>query len=191
MNVLQLPLPPQPTLVSERLMLRPLELGDAAIVSELAGDARIAATTLTVPHPYTFEQAQEWIARIVEEELPESMRFAIVDLEQECLVGVLGLDVEQEHARAELGYWIGVPYWGQGFATEAAREAVQYVFEDLALQRVFASVMDHNRASQRVLEKIGMRREGTYRRHVRKGSEYFDVLLFGVLRDEFVSASAG
>ena len=101
------------------------------------------------------------------------------------LIGAIGIDVEPEHARAELGYWIGVPYWGRGYATEAAAALVTRAFEVLGLQRVFAYHFTTNPASGRVLQKIGMRHEGTRRKHTRKWDEYPDSECYAILRAEW------
>ena len=98
--------------------------------------------------------------------------------------------MKPEHDHAELGYWIGVPYWGAGYATEGARAVMQFGFETLSLNRIFASHFSRNPASGRVLQKIGMRYEGTLRRHLKKWDEYIDLECYGVLRSEFQSFSA-
>jgi RimJ/RimL family protein N-acetyltransferase len=90
---------------------------------------------------------------------------------------------------AEIGYWIAVPYWGRGYATEAAAEIVRYGFEERNLQRVFACHFTRNPASGRVLQKAGMKYEGTLRQHVRKWDEYVDVAFYGVLRHEYDGVS--
>jgi ribosomal-protein-alanine N-acetyltransferase len=104
------------------------------------------------------------------------------------LVGAIGLGIEPEHSRAELGYWVGVPFWREGYATEAGREVVRYAFEELGLNRVYAFHFTRNPASGRVLEKIGMTHEGARRAHTLKGSEYLDNEAYGILRDEHALA---
>ena len=99
-------------------------------------------------------------------------------------MGAIGLVVQPEHSRAALGYWIGVPYWGQGYATEAGREVVRYAFDELGLNRVYAFHFTRNPASGRVLQKIGMVYEGVRRAHTLKGSEYLDDEAYGILRDD-------
>ena len=84
-----------------------------------------------------------------------------------------------------MGYWIGTPYWGCGFATEATAAVVRYGFEELQLNRVHAAHFALNPASGRVLEKLGMRREGCRRQHVLKWDRYVDLVLYGLLREEY------
>jgi [ribosomal protein S5]-alanine N-acetyltransferase len=84
-----------------------------------------------------------------------------------------------------LGYWIGKPYWGRGFCTEAARAVLRYAFTELGLNRVHAYHFHHNPASGRVLQKIGMTHEGLLRQHVKKWGQFIDNELYSILRSEF------
>ena len=101
------------------------------------------------------------------------------------LVGAVGLELQRDHDRAELGYWIGVPHRNRGYATEAARAVLGYAFETLGLHRVFAFHYSKNAASGRVLQKIGMTHEGRRRAHPLKWGEYLDNEVYGILRDEW------
>ena len=175
-----------PRIETERLLLRAFALTDAPEVQRLAGDRAIAAGTLTIPHPYPEGLAEEWIRRQLDRtEDADSVNFALERREDGALVGSMALNVEREHDRAELGYWIGRPYWGQGFATEAGRAVVSYGFETLRLNRIYAFHFTSNPASGRVLQKIGMRREGCRRRHTLKWGEYLDNEAYGILREEW------
>ena len=87
--------------------------------------------------------------------------------------------------RAELGYWLAQPAWGNGFATEAAEAAIDFGFARLGLARIYAQVLADNRASLRVLDKLGMVNEGVKRQHVHKARRLHDVVLYGLLRDEW------
>ena len=141
--------------------------------------------TLRIPHPYEDGMAEAWIAEIAEAR-GERVVFAVTT-ESDGLIGAAGLDLEPAHRRAELGYWIGVPYWNRGFATEAARAVVDHGFRDLHLHRIYATVFPRNPASGRVLEKIGMTFEGRLRGHVRKWDVQEDVEYFGVLATEWTT----
>lgn len=177
---------PQPILATERLVLRPLDEGDAERVRLLAGSREVAATTLHIPHPYPEGAAEAWIAATREQAvLGTSYTFAITRREDGLLVGCMGLSNSQAQGRGELGYWIGQEYWGLGYATEAARAVVAFGFAQLHLERIWAAYISGNRASGRVMEKVGMTYEGTQRQHVQKWGERFDLLLYGMLRSEF------
>jgi RimJ/RimL family protein N-acetyltransferase len=114
-----------------------------------------------------------------------AVTFAIVPSRASLPIGVIGLGLTREHSRAELGYWIGKPYWNRGYATEAARAVLRYGFEVLGLNRVWAHHFARNPASGRVLEKIGMKCEGTRRQHVLKWGVFEDIVEHSILRSEF------
>ena len=176
-----------PVLQTKRLLLRPFRLKDAPSVRRLAGDRRIAATTLELPHPYEKGMARAWIR--THRDLFDRRRavnFAITLGDDGDVIGAIALRLEEGHDRAEMGYWIGVPSWNRGFATEAAAAVLEYGFRDLRLNRIHAHCMNRNFASGRVLEKIGMRHEGRLRRHVRKLGVYEDIEVYGILRSEWV-----
>jgi ribosomal-protein-alanine N-acetyltransferase len=176
----------QPTLTSQRLILRPFRVQDAAAVQVLVGDRDIAANTLNIPHPYPEGQAERWIATHEGRfERLEGATFAIVPRDSEKLIGAIGLEINQQHNRAELGYWVGKPYWNRGFATEAVQAVLGYAFNALEMGRVYASHFRRNPASGRVMQKVGMRHEGRLRRHVRKWGSYLDLEIYGILREEY------
>lgn len=185
------PLPPSPlpTLNTKRLILRPFRLDDAPAVHELASAREVAATTLTIPHPYPDGAAERWIRSHTEDcVLGSSAVFAIERLEGAVLVGAIGLSLNREHRHAELGYWIGVPHWGNGYATEAAFAILRYAFDGLRLHRVFAHHFTGNPASGRVLVKTGLHYEGRLVGHVHKWGEWMDIAQYGVVRDEWLHA---
>ncbi len=175
-----------PVLTTARLCLRPFVLADAAEVQRLAGAREIAATTLRIPHPYPDGVAEGWILTHGGAwERGDELNLAITRQADGVLVGAIGLALALPDARAELGYWIGVPYWRQGFATEAARAVVGYGFDVLRLERIHACHFGGNPASGRVLAKAGLVHEGTQRRHVVKWGRTEDLELYGILRAEF------
>jgi RimJ/RimL family protein N-acetyltransferase len=136
--------------------------------------------------------AEAWIATHQEHfEHGQSLTFAIVLRADQALMGAIGLQIHQQHGRAELGYWIGRPYWNHGYCTEAARAVVQYGFDGLGLQRIHASFMTRNPASGRVMQKIGMTAEGRLRQHVQKWGSFEDIAVYGILRREVSAAGPG
>jgi len=177
----------QPTLEAKRLVLRPFTLADAADVQRLAGDRAIAATTGgNIPHPYEDGMAEEWISGHQEKyEKGDAVHFAIVLRCDNSLIGAIALTVSQDATRAELGYWMGKDYWGQGYCTEAARPVVQYGFEVLKLNRIHACHFGGNPASGRVLQKIGMTYEGCRRQHFCKWGVFEDCVDYAILRSEY------
>ena len=176
----------QPTLQTERLVLRPFELVDGEDLRRLAGDRAIADTTLLIPHPYEVGMAEEWIlAHPLRFEAGQQAIFAVVLRETGQLVGSLGLEIDSKFQRAELGYWIGKPYWGNGYCTEASRAILKYGFSTLNLHRIHAHHFKRNPASGRVLRKLGMKPEGCLREHVLKWEVFEDLELYGMLRFEW------
>jgi RimJ/RimL family protein N-acetyltransferase len=179
--------PGAPTLTTERLTLRELRLADAPAVSTRAGDRRVAKYLIAVPSPYPITLAGRWIAgRIAWWPQGRGVTLAIARRETpDELLGSVSLRRFVRDRRAELGYWLGADAWGFGFATEAAGALLDFGFAELGLARIYAHVLEGNAASCRVLDKLGMINEGIRRQHVRKGKKLLDVVLFGMLRDEW------
>lgn len=165
-----------------RLTLREWSESDIPELLPLIGSREVAATTLRIPHPYEEKHAREFLASAAKE---NELRMAIRVRSDGRLIGGIGLHPEMLHRRAELGYWIGAPFWGNGYATEAAREIVHHGFKDVQLNRVFATVFAGNQASERVLRKIGMRHEGRMRQAVLKWGKFLDLELYSILREEY------
>ena len=177
----------QPSLTTPRLILRPFTFADAPAVQRLAGDRSIADTTANIPHPYEDGMAEMWISSHAEQfEQGTGVVFAITLKDTGELVGAISLfSIRAASSRAEMGYWIGVPYWNKGYCSEAAKALIGYGFNELGLNRVFAEHMVRNPGSGRVMEKAGMTYEGTLRQHVKKGDRYEDLKVYGILRTEF------
>jgi [ribosomal protein S5]-alanine N-acetyltransferase len=171
-----------PTLQTERLRIRPYHDADIPELLPLIGAREVAATTLRIAHPYTEQDARDFLELAKE---PDKLWLAITLRSDERQIGGIGLRIEQQHKHAELGYWLGVSHWGQGYATEAAQEMLRYGFEELALHRIFATHFKHNPASGRILKKIGMRYEGCQREHLLKWGDFVDSEMYGILRREW------
>ncbi|HHI03693.1 MAG TPA: N-acetyltransferase [candidate division Zixibacteria bacterium] len=176
----------QPILKTERLILRPFRLDDAPRVQELAGDKEVARTTLHIPHPYKDGDAEKWInTHEPMFKLDELVNYAVIMADINELIGAIGLTLTKDYDRAEIGYWIGKPYWGKGYCTEAAQAILKYGFEALKLNRIFAHYMTNNPASGKVMENIGMLYEGCCRQHVKRWGEYQDIKIYSILRSEY------
>jgi [ribosomal protein S5]-alanine N-acetyltransferase len=170
------------TLETPRLRMRPYSEADIPELVPLIGAREVAATTGRIPHPYTEQDAKEFLAKI---EVQREVRFAVTLRENGRLIGGVGLRLIEPHQQAELGYWLGVPFWGKAYATEAARAMLRYGFEQLNLHRIFATHFKQNSASGRILKKLGMRHEGCQREHFRKWDQFVDLELYGILREEW------
>ncbi len=175
-----------PTLSTERLILRPFSLEDAPEVRRLAGEKEIARTTLNIPYPYEEGMAEGWINTHHEKyEQGLGLQLAVVKKETGELVGNIGLFFQPKFDLGEFGYWIGVPFQNQGYGTEAARKLLEFGFEELNLNRIYARYMENNPASGRILKKLGMKEEGHLRQHVKRMGVYHDLIYAGILRSEF------
>jgi len=176
----------RPTLETERLILRPFEPGDAPRVALLAGERDVAKTTMAIGHPYELSSAENWIATHPELFAKgHGVAFAITRKESGELIGCISLVLKLDQQDAELGYWIGKPYWNHGYCSEAARAVLYFAFIELHLNRVHASHFSHNLASGRVMQKVGMRHEGHLPQRMKKWGEFFDLEAYGILRSEF------
>lgn len=168
---------PQPVLETERLILRPFALSDAKEVQRLCGDFAVADTTLNIPHPYPDGAAEAFIgSQLTSYEKGDGVLFAITLKESGHLVGGMGLSVTKRCRRAELGYWIGKPFWNQGYATEAGRAVIKFGFEDWSLHKIESSYLSRNPASGRVMQKLGFVQEGVLRDHVLKWDRFENVV---------------
>jgi RimJ/RimL family protein N-acetyltransferase len=189
-----------PTLYTPRLVLRPFTAADAPRVRQLAGDKRIADTTARIPHPYPEGAAESFIAAQPARAENGTYVFAVTlagtrtpgrehDLtDTGHLVGAVGLErADPEAEVAECGYWIGVHYWNKGFATEALRALLTFAFQRQRLHRVEAAHFAENTASGRVLQKLGMLREGIRRQAFQKNGQWLDLVQYALLADEWTA----
>jgi RimJ/RimL family protein N-acetyltransferase len=143
-----------PVLETKRLCLRAPRLGDAKTVATLANDRRIAENTARIPHPYRLSDAEDFITRAGK---PDEAVF-LITLRDKTVIGACGIVLQE--TVPELGYWLGVEYWGQGYATEALHAVIDYAFTDLAHEQLQAGARVTNPASRRVLEKCGFQWTG-------------------------------
>lgn len=171
----------QPILASQRLRLRPFRISDAPQVQRLAGEQKVAEPTAAIPHPYPDGAAEAWISG--HEKLFESGRgvsYAITLATGSELVGTVSLlDVSAAHLRAEVGYWVGLEHWGNGYCTEALLTLMTFAENHFKTSRFIGRCLASNPASARVLERCGFVPEGRQVRHMRRVSGYEDMLLFG------------
>jgi RimJ/RimL family protein N-acetyltransferase len=143
-----------PVLATARLVLRAPRRSDVKAIASFANDRRIAANTARIPHPYGIEDAEQFIAAVNKRE--GEACFVIM---LECApIGVCSVDLREDGP--EVGYWLGVPYWGRGFATEAVRALIDHAFGDLEHETLISGARVNNPASRRVLEKCGFQWTG-------------------------------
>ncbi|HWA02441.1 MAG TPA: GNAT family N-acetyltransferase [Rhizomicrobium sp.] len=151
-------------LESERLLLRPPDMGDVPAIAAQMNDWDVVKNLSRPPFPYTVEDARAFVAGQEENRNRGSdFAFAVVLKSGGALVGSCGVHPGEEGY--ELGYWIGRAHWGRGYATEAAREVVAFAFRNLRAPDVWAGWFHDNPASGRVLEKVGFRANGSQPRN--------------------------
>lgn len=134
-----------------------------------------------LPFPYTEKHARKFI-RTCQAENPQ-VTFAIEY--KGDFAGCIGLvkQTDIHKLTAEVGYWIGEPYWGLGIATRSVNLIVEYGFDQLGLVRIFTGVFDFNKASQRVLEKAGFKLEGIFEKNVLKNGRILNEYRYGKINN--------
>jgi RimJ/RimL family protein N-acetyltransferase len=150
-------------LETERLLLRPPERRDISALVPLANDYDVAKNLSTLPHPYTVAHGEEFVARVeAQRATGTDFNFAITRKADRAYMGGCGVHVKQ--GKFEFGYWLGKPFWKQGYATEAARRLVEFAFDELQTESVWAGWYFDNPASGHVLEKLGCIPDGEQKR---------------------------
>ena len=172
---------------TERLRLEHPSLRRADEYPPLLDDRAVSRWLLRVPWPYHRSDAVAHVLRARRRRRSGThLALAIIELDSDRLIGGIGLyHLEGEHRHAEVGYWLGRPYWGQGFASEALGAVLRAGFVDLRLHRVEAGVFPGNAASEHVLRKAGFVAEGIRREAFFKGGVWVDDLLFGLTVTEW------
>lgn len=175
------------TLESERLILRKGKQEDVDAITALASDVSISKYT-QVPYPYERKHAEQYVAQVEEHwKQKTGAPFVITLKETGEIIGTIGfVKLDKEKGVAELGYWLGVPFRGNGYTVEAAQLLLQYGFNTLGLRRVYANVFTVNLASVPILKKLGFTREGMLRQTDVRDGEVLDEYIYGLLVDEYI-----
>ncbi len=171
--------------VTEKCSLTKFSPLDKPALVEHLREKEIYDRTLRIPFPYTEKDADEWLGIVAKatQQQGRSVHWAIRNAE-DLLIGGCGFDgfqVGKSH-RAEIGYWLAKPFWGQGVMTAVVRRLSQFAFEELGLVKITAHVFVTNPASARVLEKCGFEQEGFLKKHYLKDDQYLDARLYARLR---------
>jgi RimJ/RimL family protein N-acetyltransferase len=146
----------RPVLTSPRLILRPPRKDDASAIATLANDWEVARRLTRLPHPYTLQDALFFLEEIV----PKELVWSIESRSSRTLIGVIGLTPDENAGTLELGYWLGRPFWGHGFATQAAGLVIDYALARDAASLITAGCFTDNFRSLRVLHKLGFAIKG-------------------------------
>ncbi len=172
-------------LVGEKVRLRPAVVADAGPAYQLVTDDRILRWLL-----WDGPDAEADMLRVFgrwEEQLRfgEGYQFAIERLDESGIIGCIGPRLVEHPQQADIGYWLGVPFWNQGYMTEAVSLVSHFSFEYLGVERVYATVMVDNEGSRRALEKNGFLLDGRLRGHALKRGEWRDAWFLSLLRSEW------
>ncbi len=152
-------IPKADTVRTERLLLRPLRPDDAEALFALIANWNVVRWLSSPPWPYTIEDARSFIAAQLGPPLGNTTLAITLD---GAPIGCIDVTVNKPHKRSrpDLGYWLGQPYWGRGYVTEAARGLLEHVFRSMAGDTIYSGAFADNTASLRVQEKLGFERTG-------------------------------
>lgn len=171
-----------------RLYLRPVNYNDATAIYEYACDPEMARYTLWSKH-LSLEDSNFFVEQILAlYAAGKAAPWAVILKESKKMIGTTGfVHWHPSHGRAEIGYAIGRKWWGNGYASEAARSVLAFGFTQLNCNRIEAMCNVANTASARVMEKIGMRYEGILRKYLLAQGNYHDVKIYSILRSEWMN----
>lgn len=178
---------------TERLVLRFPEMRDAPTLVHLLVEPSVSQNIPRIPHPYRRSDAVKWLRQVRKPRFNPSFGRGydfMVEMDG-ALVGACHLSWNLKERRAFFGYWVGLPYRGQGIATEISRGLVDFAFSRLRADRVWALAFADNLASRRVLSKAGLRQEALLRRNAFFRGRWRDDVALGILRREWAQSKGG
>ena len=171
-----------PTLSTARLVLSLPTISDLEdIIFHANSTSEIAENTITFPYPYEEKHAHFWL-KIAEEGFAkkDAYIFAIREKENLKLIGAIGLHLDLANRKAEIGYWLGKSFWNKGYVSEALQKVLKFGFEELKLNKIYASHFLHNPASGKVLEKNGFVFEAELKQEILKNGKYLDLFRYAL-----------
>jgi len=172
-------------LKGQKINLRKLTKSDALSIYQNVKDKEISRFT-NIPHPYTLKNAKSFIRRTHLGFRKKTAYELGIELESGQVVGGMSLlKVDHKNKNAEVGYWLGKKYWGQGIASESLKLILDFGFKKLKLVRIYARVMHPNTASAKLLEKAGFKYEGRMKQNFLKNGKWMDVLIYAILKEEY------
>jgi RimJ/RimL family protein N-acetyltransferase len=183
---------PFPSLNTNRLIIDQIKPSDIPAIVVYANNSNITDNTRTMPHPYLEKDAIDWMKKANEGfEIGDLFMFAIRIKETSAFIGGIGLTVDVDNNRAELGYWLAEPFWNKGYTTEAVQGLFKFGFNELNLNKITAVYLSSNEASGKVMIKNGMIKEGELKNHdVKKDHDvsdgkYVSLFQYRMLKSEY------
>jgi RimJ/RimL family protein N-acetyltransferase len=178
--------PDRMVLEGNRVILRPLKPSDAASIYMFAKDPEVLKYTL-LPSPYRPSDSTRFVRTALSKKWRQKCIVrAIVPKPGRALAGVITLDLNMGNRRCYIGYWLGRPFWGRGLAKESLQLMLKLAFETLDIAKVTSSVMHPNVRSYKLLDGAGFKLEGRLRKQLLRNGEWYDELMYGLLREEWV-----
>ena len=183
-------MPAFPQLTTQRLLLRELQKKDAARLAELLRDPDVSGCLSRDFSNITVKQQRGFIKRNHKAFLQgKTLQWGICDRATGVLMGCINkMPIDRGNRSATAGFWLGKAYWGQGYMTEAFQAVLTYCFEEMHLNRVSAGHLEDNAASGRVMRKCGLQYEGTHRQALYLREQYRDVLMYAILREDYLNS---
>ncbi len=175
-----------PELVSKRLRLGKIRVKDIPRIVNCANNRAVSDHTLNLPYPYHEDDAVFWMnMQISGYKNSDKYIFGVYLKQDNAFIGGIGLHLELPHCKAELGYWISEPFWNQGLATEAGQCVIDFAFNTLQLNKIYATCFTFNPTSERVLKKLGMTQEAELKQHYFKQGRFLDVKQYALCQDDY------
>lgn len=175
-----------PSIESERLVLGKIKIKYIEKIIQYANNEKVAQNLLSFPFPYTEKDAITWINGQNEGfTSKKNYIFAICKKIYDEFIGGVGLHIDIANNKAELGYWIAEPFWGNGYATEAVEKILEFGFKSLKLNKIYGRHFTDNPASGKVLVKNKMVQEGELKAEIKKGELYKDLIVYRLTKDEY------
>lgn len=174
-----------PTLSTSRLTLSQPTVADTEdVIFHMNSTSEISENTLTLPFPYHKEHADFWF-QMAEYgfKKKDTFIFGIREKESLKLIGAVGLHLDLNNNKAEIGYWLGKSFWNKGYASEALKAIITFGFEELKLNKIHASHFHHNPASGKVLEKNGFVFEAELKQEIFKNGKYLDLKRYAIFNN--------
>lgn len=173
---------------TNRLIIRPFVVSDSKKLFECCNDFELVKTTLGIPWPYTEDIAKSWILNKEKDKKDGSSYEYAICLKEDInnVIGCVSLMGTNSVAKkAELGYWIKRKMWNKGFATEASKAMIDFGFNKLNLNSIYARFFDINPASGKVMEKCNMKYVGMLRQHEYRFNNFYNIKFYEILKSDY------
>lgn len=176
-------------LETPRLIIRDFRLEDAASLAKNINHHLISDLTANIPHPYTLEMAQKYMAEDAlerEKEVRVNYRFAIQLKEDSSVIGSIGLHkLDLKNQRAEIGYWLAVDYHRSGIMSEAEKAILAFGFDELKLHKIYGTALAINDGSNSLFRKFGFRLVGVHKEDRLKAGKWLDANIWELLNQDY------